>query len=145
MPINIRPGILLLRVVFQVVWIFIFVHLASNSNYAQEAGKKEVTDTLDKKTPINQSLLRSIHSDVILHSSLHESQFYSAGFLHESHTNLPSSLSSQFQQQIDVVSPWKQELAKQNELRTLKLILGAVQVGATAYLLYEHISKYGLK
>jgi hypothetical protein len=34
---------------------------------------------------------------------------------------------------------------KQNEYRTLRTVLGALEVGGTAYLLYEHIRKYGLK
>jgi hypothetical protein len=113
---------------------------------AQELAKKEVRDTLMNKQSINQSLLRSLDTDMILPPSLRESTiYYSPGFLHQSLTYFPSSLSSQFQQQIDVVSPWKQELAKENKLRALKFILQAVQAGGTGYLLYEHFRKYGSK
>jgi hypothetical protein len=113
---------------------------------AQEPGKKEVHDSLMNKPIINQSLLRSYHTDIILPPSLRESTiYYSPGFLHQSLTYLPTSLSSQFQQQIDVASPWKQELAKEKEFRTLKFILQAVEAGGTAYLLYEHFRKYGSK
>jgi hypothetical protein len=113
---------------------------------AQEPAKKEVRDTLMKKPIINQSLLRSYHTNIILPPSLRESPiYYSPGFLHQSLTYFPSSLSSQFQQQVDVVSPWKQELAKENEFRTLKFILQTVEAGGTAYLLYEHFRRYGSK
>ena len=145
MQVNSRLGILMEWIIYRVVWIFLLWVSAASSLYTQELGRKDVSDSLATMQPINQSLLRSFQSDVILPSTLREAPIYSPGFLHQSLTNLPSSLSLQFQQQIDVVSPWKQELMRQNEYRTLKTVLGALQVGGTAYLLYEHIRKYGLK
>jgi hypothetical protein len=145
MPVNARTGIILVRIIYRVVWIFVLYVSTENSLYAQEPGRTDVSDSLAIKAPINQSLLHSFQLDVILPSSLRETPIYSPGFVHQPLTNLPSSLSLQFQQQIDVVSPWKQELMKQNEYRTLRTVLGALQVGGTAYLLYEHIRKYGLK
>ena len=133
------------QIIYQVMWIFVLCVSAVNSLYTQEPGRKDVNDSLATQPPINLSLLRSFHSDVILPSSLHEASIYSPGFLHQSLINLPSSLSMQFQQQIDVVSPWKHDLMKQNEYRTLRTVLGALQIGGTSYLLYEHIRKYGLK
>jgi hypothetical protein len=145
MPVNSRPGILITPIIYQMVWIFVLCIVGANTLYTQESGIKDESDSLVLNRPINQYLLRSFHSEVILPSSLHEIAIYSTGFLHQSITNLPSSLSSQFQKQIDVVSPWKQELMKQNEYHTLRTVLGALQVGGTAYLLYEHIQKYGMK
>ena len=127
------------------LWILVPRIAGANTLYGQESGIRDVTDSLTLKQSINQSLLRNSHSEIILPSSLCETAICSTGFLHQSITNLPSSLSPQFQQQIDVVSPWKQELMKQNEYQTLRLVLGALQVGATAYVLYEHIRKYGVK
>jgi hypothetical protein len=140
-----RPGILIIQLLHQVVWILILNISAASSLSAQESDRREVRDTLVKKPLINQSLLRSFDAEVILPIALRDSPEYLPLSLHQSLTNLPTSLSGQFQKQIDVFSPWKQELAKQNEMRTLKTILGAVQVGGTVYLLYEHIRKYGLK
>ena len=145
MPVNASSGIILAWIIFRAVWIFVLYVSAANYLYAQEPGRTDVSDSLATKAPINQSLLHSFQSDVILPSSLRDTSLYSSGFVHQSLTNLPSSLSLQFQQQIDVVSPWKQELMKQNEYRTLRTVLGALQVGGTTYLLYEHIRKYGLK
>jgi hypothetical protein len=125
--------------------MMIFIISAAYTIYAQEPIRKELSDTLIKKPLINQTLLRSFDSDIILLPSLRDSHDNVPVSLHQALTNLPTSLSFQFQQQIDVVSPWKQELAKQNEMRTLKTILGAVQAGGTAYILYEHIKRYGLK
>lgn len=145
MPIHGRSGNIVTQVLPGVIWIMILSFSTIYTLYAQESNRMELRDTLVKKPLINQSLLRSFDADLLLPASLRDVPEYVPLSLHQSITNLPTSLSGQFQQQIDVVSPWKQELAKQNEFRTLKTILGAVQAGGTAYLLYEHIRKYGLK
>lgn len=145
MPIIGISGILFERVLRWAVWMLVFSFSTAYPLNAQELDKKELRDTLMKKPPINQSLFRSIQTDIILPPSLRESPIYSPGFLRQSLTYFPPSLSSQFQQQIDVISPWKQELAKESKLRTLKYVLQAVQAGGTAYLLYEHLRKYGSK
>ncbi len=46
---------------------------------------------------------------------------------------------------IDLAAPWKLQLARENQHRTLYTILGAVQAGGVAYLAYRHIRKHGLK
>lgn len=146
MPITGRSGILVEQAIHWAGWMLVFSFSMAYTLCAQEPAKKEVRDTLMKKPIINQSLLRSYHTNIILPPSLRESPiYYSFGFLHQSLMYFPSSLSSQFQQQVDVVSPWKQELAKENEFRTLKFILQTVEAGGTAYLLYEHFRKYGSK
>jgi len=112
---------------------------------AQESGTRDVSDSSAIRLPVNQSLYRSFYKDVIFPPPPQGYLDNFHGFMHQSLTLLPSSLSQQFQQQIDLTSPWKQELARQNEYRTLWLILGSIQAGGTAYLLYKHIEKYGLK
>lgn len=68
----------------------------------------------------------------------------------------PGSLSQQFaipghynswtvQEGIDLDSPWKVHLEHQREHSTLYSIMGSVSLGGTAYILYRHIKKYGLK
>ena len=145
MSIISRSGILIKRVIHLAIWMLVLSSSIAYTLSAQELAKKEVRDTLMNKQFINQSLLRSFHTDIILPSSLRESLIYSPGFLHQSIVYLPTSLSSQFQQQIDVVSPWNQELAKENKLRSLEFVLQVIQGGGTAYLLYEHFRKYGSK
>ena len=140
-----RSGIIIKLAIRLTVWMLVFSLSMAYTLCAQESDKKEVRDTLVKKQSINQSLLHSLDTDIILPSWLRESSIYSPGFLHQSIAYLPTSLSSQFQQQIDVVSPWKQELAKEKELRTLRWVLQVVEEGGTAYLLYDHIRKYGSK
>jgi hypothetical protein len=144
-PIKGRPGVLIVQLIHRVIWILVLSISAAYTLCAQEPDKKELHDTLAKKPLINQSLLRSFQSEITSLPSLHDFPEYAPMSLHQALTILPTSLSGQFQQQIDLISPWKQELAKQNELHTLKTILGALQAGGTAYLLYEHIRKYDLK
>jgi hypothetical protein len=146
MPISGRPGFIQMRNILHIIGIMIFCIPATPILFAQDLERsREVRDTVVKMSPINQSLLHSFDPTSMVVPSFREIPAMTPLSLHQSLMTLPLSLSTQFQQQIDVVSPWKQELAKQNEYRTLKSILGAVQVGGTAYLLYEHIRKYGLK
>jgi hypothetical protein len=88
-----------------------------------------------------------------LQSILPRSFFVELPFLH------PQSLGSLFrspagpsqlnfwtiQDKIDLLSPWKLELANQEEYRTWQTILKSIELGGVAYIGYEHIKKYGLK
>jgi hypothetical protein len=146
LPITSGFKTIIVCILANTVLMFLCPYIAINSLYSQELSRKEKSDTLIKKKPvINQSLINSFHADIMLPQLPGESVLLSPGYMHQSLLKLPLSLSMQFQQQIDVASPWKQEVAKQNELHTLRTVLGAVQAGGTAYLLYEHIKKYGLK
>jgi hypothetical protein len=64
--------------------------------------------------------------------------------------NQPSIVSLQYsswklQQNISLAPIWKLELAKQEEYKTLRTILGSIEAGGAAYLTYLHFKKYGLK
>jgi hypothetical protein len=132
------------RILPRYIWILSVSFSVVCSLYAQETDKKVENDSMIKR-PVNQSPLHGFQTSIILSCSLGGSSDYVPVSLHQALTNLPASLSLKFQQQIDVALPWKQELAKQNDLLTLRTILGAVQAGGTAYILYEHVRKYGLK
>ncbi|HVN48511.1 MAG TPA: hypothetical protein VMU30_06770 [Bacteroidota bacterium] len=67
---------------------------------------------------------------------------YSREYLRSSLTT-PCSLTDKMSNELQSI--WQNELAKENEGKTWKTILSSVQMGGTAYLLYEHIHKYGLK
>jgi hypothetical protein len=64
--------------------------------------------------------------------------------------NQPSVVSLQYsswklQQNLNLSPIWKLELAKQEEYKTLRTILGSIEAGGVAYLTYLHFKKYGLK
>ena len=66
-------------------------------------------------------------------------------FLHQSLSAPIPSFSWTFKTKLDLENSWKQELAKQEEYRTLRTILSSVKMGGVAYLTYLHLKKYGLK
>jgi hypothetical protein len=49
------------------------------------------------------------------------------------------------QQNLNLATIWKFELAKQEEYKTLRTILGSIEAGGVAYLTYLHFKKYGVK
>ena len=62
----------------------------------------------------------------------------------------PSLLSLQYRlakqgQNFDLSSIWKREIAGQEDYKTLQTVLGSIQAGGAAYLLYRHLKKYGFK
>jgi hypothetical protein len=44
---------------------------------------------------------------------------------------------------IDIASPWKLQLAKENETKTWNMIFGSVGTGGALYIAYRHVKKYG--
>jgi hypothetical protein len=46
---------------------------------------------------------------------------------------------------IDLSAPWKLELARREENRTMYTILGSVNFGGAMYIAYRHVKKYGFK
>ncbi|MBX2992071.1 MAG: hypothetical protein KF749_13015 [Bacteroidetes bacterium] len=70
-------------------------------------------------------------------------------FSEELHITAPSTpppfLSSSVVEKIDLLSPLKLQRAREDDLSTLRTILGTVQLGGVAYLAYRHLKKYGFK
>jgi hypothetical protein len=77
--------------------------------------------------------------------SLNNRQQDFSTFLRQSLSAPAPPFSWSFNNKLSLESTWKQELADQNRYRTLRTILGSVQMGGVAYLTYLHIKKYGLK
>jgi hypothetical protein len=125
--------------------VSILVLISANSVFTQDSTQKEKPDTLRRRFPINRSLLHGFDTLGTIPSTLRKPPIYAPWYIRQSLINLPPSLSYQYQQEVDVVSPWEAELARDNELRTLKILLQAVSAGGTAYILYEHIRKNGLE
>ncbi|MGA2624450.1 MAG: hypothetical protein ABSF91_11390 [Bacteroidota bacterium] len=93
-------------------------------------------------TSVNK--LRSFHSEFLFVklSFLHPR---SLGFLYHPPAVPSQFIFEPFEEKIDLVSPWKLELANQEEYRTMRTILESIELGGVAYIGYEHIKKYGLK
>ena len=67
------------------------------------------------------------------------------GFLRLSLASLLPSLSWESHQNLSLASCWRNELLRQEKYKTLRTILGSIEIGGAAYLTYVHIEKYGLK
>jgi hypothetical protein len=122
------------RLVVGIIVLFFALTLIANS---QERDSVQLIDT-SKKSP------QSIYP----RSLFVELPFYHPPSLSFLHQPLPGALQPNFwtvRDKIDLVSPWKLELANQEEFQTWKNILGAMELGGVAYIGYEHIRKYGLK
>ena len=109
-----------------------------------------------EQTKVQQDTLRKVLQDYSIDLSLTQPTLLPArstilpqqsfsDFIHQSlSTPMPSSFWTT-KTSMDLATSWQQELAKQNEYKTLRTILGSMQMGGTAYLLYMHLKKYGLK
>lgn len=58
-------------------------------------------------------------------------------------SKLSGYFSSNQNNTVNILSPLYQDYENSQSLRTLKSILGSVSFGATAYLAYKHLKKYG--
>ena len=69
---------------------------------------------------------------------------YGLGFLRLS---LASPISSPWdsQQKLSLATCWTDELRRQQEYHTFRMILGSIQAGGAAYLAYRYLKKYGFK
>jgi hypothetical protein len=65
-------------------------------------------------------------------------------FLEETPGVRPPPLGGMIQQKADLVSPLRLQMESANRLKTLRTVLGTVQLGGVVYLAYRHIKKYGL-
>jgi hypothetical protein len=106
---------------------------------------QEPKDTSTIKPNIFDSGLSIVTPPVLSNLSFRTAPAFYPTLLQSPFTLGMRSFSWKSPERIDLVSPWQYELTKQEELRTLRTILGTVQLGGVAYLAYRHIKKYGLK
>jgi hypothetical protein len=66
-------------------------------------------------------------------------------FLYESSALPAQQFTWDFKEKLDLTAPLKLQLADQEKYRTWHMILGSIQAGGTAYILYQHLKKYGIK
>jgi hypothetical protein len=67
---------------------------------------------------------------------------YGSGLLRLSLTT-PPPLDAQ--QKLTLATCWTNDLRRQQEYHTFRMILGSIQMGGAAYLAYRYLKKYGLK
>jgi hypothetical protein len=114
------------------------------------ASGQDQKNTQPQDTTLNR--MRYIDSEflfdkpnVLFHTSLRTGPEYYPSLLQPSFTLNMQPFSWRSPEKIDLTSSWRSVLTKQEELKTLRTILGTVQFGGVAYLAYRHLKKYGLK
>ena len=129
----------------QAITILILFFAATFTAHGQEQEKVQLRDTtvvtlqlfVPNALPIKLSLFPPPQIQTAPESSLR--------FFFQS-PPLPSQhFTWEFKEKLDLTAPLKLELADEAKHRTWRSILGSIQAGGTAYILYQHIKKYGLK
>ena len=106
------------------------------------ASGQERTSVQPPDTSVNRQ--QSFHSEsLFVRLSFWHPQ--SLGFLYQLPAVPSQSIFWTLPEKTDLVSPWKLELANQEEYQTMRTILGSIELGGVAYIGYQHIKKYGLK
>jgi hypothetical protein len=127
------------------VSIFIFIVAWILTARGQEQTRTPMNDTsLGRPQEFNSELFLAPPSFLPARSQAIPQESFT-DFLHQSISVPLLPLSLRNRTKNDLQNSWKQELVKQEEYRTLRIVLGSIQMGGVAYLTYLHIKKYGLK
>jgi len=120
--------------------IFTFIYPAKGQEQ-----KSAQQDTSIKRSRFYDPELFLVKPAIIIPQSFGGTQKNFSDFLHQSLAVPMPPFSWTYKTKIDLESTWKQELTKQEEYRTLRTILGSIEMGGVAYLSYLHLKNYGLK
>lgn len=115
--------------------------------FAQDLIKPQRGDTVLTKSAMVDPFLR-IDRQVLLLPLFDELAItpgYYSSIIFQPSAPLADIFSRKEVEIIDLSLPWKLQLARQAEYKTLYSILGAVEAGGVGYLAYKHIQKYGWK
>lgn len=116
--------------------------------FGQQGGTSSMPDTVSASGVTIVDLgFSSGKPTVVLPPSLEERPLpFSPSLLFvQSAEDPPPYLLGNFEPKIDLLASLRLQRQKEEELRTLRTILGSVQIGGVAYLAYRRLKKYGLK
>ena len=127
------------------IWVVLIGLIAlTSATFGQDSALRPA----DTSTPMLRSLglELSLNRSTILHSADLSIEPAEYPFLLRRSLEAPlPSLELEMSRNLELQTIWKNELAKQNEYKTLRTILGSVQIGGAAYLTYLRLKRYGLK
>jgi hypothetical protein len=125
--------------------ILILFFLLALFAYGQEQKTLLLKDTsVSKSGRLNPEYLLKIPS-FSLPLSLRTISDITPHYLNQSPVLSLQFSSWKLQQNLNLSPNSKHELAKQEEYKTLRTILGSIEAGGVAYLTYLHFKKYGVK
>ena len=125
----------------------IFALLLFVSNLTIPCPAQDITTVQPKDTSLY--LVQLYTPEFVLEQTLNTSPFSFGApeqfpkYFYQSSASSPAPLLWEFQNEIDIAAPWKLQLAKENENRTLYMILSSINAGGALYLAYRHVKKYG--
>jgi len=125
--------------------MFFLIFVMSFTAVSQNQNDTARTDSMSKPLRSLQFELFRNNMDLALPPTPELNPETFPAYLRQSFATPLPTLPWQLEEQIGFQGIWKQELARKNEYRTLKTILGTMQTGAAAYFVYKRLKKYGLK
>ena len=128
-----------------VICLFLVVTLAA-SGQQRSGGDTTGADRANRITIIDPGISYGKPTLLFPLSLQHDAMtgFPAFLFLEETPGVRPPFLGGVMEQKVDLISPLQLQMESANRLRTLRTVLGTVQIGGVAYLAYRHIKKYGL-
>ena len=137
----------MLTEVMKCIGIFILsVALASGAPAQQRAGGDTAATSVNRITIIDPGIALG-KPVLLLPPSLQREvdALPPSLFLGEDPTAPPPFLQGVTGQKIDLTSPLRLQMAREEKLKPLWMVLGTVEVGGAAYAAYRYIKKHGLK
>jgi hypothetical protein len=119
----------------------------ATSGQQRSGGDTTGADTVNRITIIDPGISYGRPTLLLLPSLQHDAMngFPEFLFLEETPGGRPPFLGGMIQQKADLVSPLRLQMESAERLKTLRTVLGTVQIGGVVYLAYRHIKEYGLK
>jgi hypothetical protein len=129
----------------QTITILILFFAATFTARGQEQERVQLRDTTAVTLQLFDPNALPIKLSLFPPPQLQTAPESSLRFFFQSSPFPSQQFSRKFKEKLDLTAPLKLELADQEKYRTWRSILGSIQAGGTAYILYQHIKKYGLK
>ncbi|MFA6599137.1 MAG: hypothetical protein WCS69_15545 [Ignavibacteriaceae bacterium] len=129
----------------RIILIFFMSAVVSFIVYGQGLKNPQLEDSSLSKTQQHNSEAMHSFPMLSLRTSFDAVPEYYPLSLHQA-LFLPSSTPPwKMDRTLDIAEIWRAGMVKEEEFKTLRLVLGYVKVGGVAYLAYKHLKKYGLK
>jgi len=129
----------------RIILIFFMSAIVSLQVKGQGLKNPQIEDSSLSKTEERASDMMYAFPLLSLRTSFDAVPEYYPQSLHQSLFMQSSTPSWKTERTLDIAEIWRAGLEKDEDLKTLRLMLGYVKVGGVAYLAYKHLKKYGLK
>lgn len=128
------------------ITFFSFVITLAASGQHQSGSDTTTADTVNRITIIDPGISSGKPTLLFPLSLQHDAMtgFPEFLFLEETPGMRPPLLGGAIEPKVDLISPFRLQMESADRLKTMRALLGTVQIGGVVYLAYRHIRKYGL-